>query len=272
MKLTCNVHTHTSFCDGADTAEEMIKGAINCGCTVLGFSGHSYIGCENGWCMTKASQAEYIKEITVLKEKYADKIEIMLGIEQDYEAGRPEYPFDYVIGSVHSVFKNGIRFDVDAGTEELKACLNEAYGGNRAAFIKDYYALVADVADKTGCDIIGHIDLVTKFNEKMPLFDTSLREYRTVALEAIDALIEKNKIFEINTGAISRGWRSKPYPEEFLLRRLAQKHANVMIASDAHSSDTVLYFFDEAVEYARACGVGELCVYKNKKIEKIKIK
>lgn len=272
MNLTCNVHTHTSFCDGSNTAEEMVKGAISCGCTVLGFSGHSYLEYKNDWCMTEASQAEYIKEVLRLKEKYADKIEIMLGIEQDYAAGRPRNAFEYVIGSVHSVVKNGVRYEVDASAEEFKTCLNEAYSGDAMALARDYYALVADVADRTNCDIIGHFDLITKFNEKNPFFDTSKSDYRKIALEALDALIEKDKIFEINTGAVSRGWRSKPYPDEFLLRRLAERRANVIITSDAHSCDTVLYFFDEAVEYARACGVGELCVYKNKKIEKIKIR
>jgi histidinol-phosphatase (PHP family) len=137
--------------------------------------------------------------------------------------------------------------------------------------IKDYYSRVANVVDVTHCDIIAHFDLVTKFNERLGFVDTDSKQYRSLALEALDALIEKNKIFEINTGAISRGWRKTPYPQDFLLKRLAEKKANVMLSSDSHSKDTVLYYFDEAIEYAKSCGVGELCIYKNKKIEKIKI-
>lgn len=271
MKISCNLHTHTSFCDGADSAEKMVEGAIACGCTTLGFSGHSCLERENHWTMSRETQTEYINEVLRLREKYKDSIEILLGIEQDYDSDAPQYPFDYVIGSVHAVEKNGLLFDVDSTPESFNYILNELYQGNSSELIKDYYSRVANVVDVTNCDIIGHFDLVTKFNERLGFVDTDSKQYRSLALEALDALIEKNKIFEINTGAISRGWRKMPYPQDFLLKRLAEKKANVILSSDSHSKDTVLYFFDEAIEYAKSCGVGELCIYKNKKFEKIKI-
>ena len=137
--------------------------------------------------------------------------------------------------------------------------------------VREYYTLVSTVVEKTDCDIIGHFDLVTKFNEKCRLFDTSSKEYRAVALDALDTLIEKHRIFEINTGAISRGWRRLPYPEDFLLRRLAEKGADVMINSDSHHKNTILFCFDDAVEYAKSCGIAKLCVYQNGKFEKISI-
>ena len=64
-----------------------------------------------------------------------------------------------------------------------------------------------------------------------------------------DVLIEKDRIFEINTGAISRGWRVTPYPQDFLLRRIAEKGARVIITSDSHSRDTILFGYEAAVEY-----------------------
>ena len=36
-----NLHTHTCFCDGKNTPEEMVISAIEKGMDVLGFSGHS---------------------------------------------------------------------------------------------------------------------------------------------------------------------------------------------------------------------------------------
>lgn len=272
MSIYSNVHTHTVFCDGADTAADMVASAIDMGCTTLGFSGHSYLGYDSGWTMTPGSQKEYIKEIQRLKTQYADRIEILLGIEQDYFSDEPEYEFDFVIGSVHAVKKNGVRIDVDLSPEVISRALRDVYGGDGMALVRDYYALVADVVDRTRCDVIGHFDLITKFNEKHPFMDTESKEYRTMALEALDALIEKNKIFEINTGAISRGWRTRAYPDEFVLRRLAQKGADVMLSSDTHSKSSILYGFDDAIEYAKSCGIRELCVYNGKKIEKISIK
>ena len=273
MTLRCNFHTHTDLCDGKHTAEQMILGAIELGCTALGFTGHSYLVTTDGddWTMSKSGELEYISEVERLKSKYADKIEILLGIEQDYFSERPSYAYDYVIGSVHAVIKDGVRIDVDLAPEALMAHVERYYGGDVMALVKDYYSLVADVVNKTDCDIIGHVDLITKFNQKYPFIDTCSKEYRAYALEAMDALIETHKIFEINTGAISRGWRKDPYPEDFLLKYLAEKNADIMLNSDAHSKDAILCGFDDAVAYARACGVKELCVFENKKIKKISV-
>ncbi len=80
-------------------------------------------------------------------------------------------------------------------------------------------------------------------------------------MQALDALIEKHRIFEINTGAVSRGWRTAPYPQEFLLRRLAEKGAAVMLSSDCHAKENIMFRFDEAEEYARACGIKEFVTF-----------
>ena len=272
MMLKCSLHTHTTFCDGKNTPEEMVLSAIEQGGQTLGFSEHSKVYDPNGenWGMSDEKQSLYIREINRLKEKYADSINVLLGVEQDYTAGIPTYSFDYVIGSVHAVIKDGIRVDVDVDPQGLLTFIREHYHNNSMLFAKDYYALVADVARQTNCDIIGHFDLLTKFNEKFFFVDTSSKEYRTYALEAADALIEQNRIFEINTGAISRGWRKDPYPEKFILTRLVEKKADIILSSDTHSKETVFYFYDEAIEYARSCGVRELCIYQNGVFEKIK--
>ena len=269
----CNLHTHTSFCDGADTAEEMVLAAIAAGCNTLGFSGHSTVVPYDSyeWFMTSQKQQAYIEEVKRLQEKYSDRINILLGIELDTLSAPLTYKFDYIIGSAHAVVKNGIRLDVDYTPDLVEQWIKTLYGGNAFAYVKDYYEAVAKVVDVTDCDIIGHFDLISKFSEKQPLIDTGAKQYRSVALEALDALIEKNRIFEINTGAISRGWKTSPYPEDFLLRRLAEKKASVMINSDSHSKDTVTFYFAEAVEYARSCGITELCVYEGKQVKKILI-
>ena len=66
--MIANFHTHTSFCDGKNTPEEIIKAAINKGFSAIGFSGHGYTDFDLRYCMKNTY--EYIKEITRLKEKY----------------------------------------------------------------------------------------------------------------------------------------------------------------------------------------------------------
>ncbi len=260
----CDLHTHTCFCDGKNTPEEMVQSAIEKGLNTYGISGHSHtVLIPNGriWSMTLDGQLEYAKQINGLKKKYEGQIRLLLGAEVDYLAEPLNFQPDYIIGGVHAVTVGDYCFEVDDSAEIIKNAIDEYFGGDELKFVKAYYALVANVADKTGCDIIAHFDLITKFSEKRPVFDAFSKEYKSIALEAVDALIEKDKIFEINTGAISRGWRTCAYPDAFILKRLAEKGARVMLNSDSHSANNIGFGFEEATEYARSCGIKEfICI------------
>ena len=262
MMPRCNLHTHTTYCDGKNTSEEMVIAAIGAGFEVLGFSGHSPLAGED-WSMPEERVAEYIAEVLRLREKYADEIEIALGLEYDMLSVCDTEPFDYIIGSVHFVEKCGITIPVDARSDILCDAVQKCYGGDFYAFARDYYDNMYHLLDKTRCDIVGHFDLLTKFNEGGRLFDESDARYRKYALEALDHLLERQPIIEINTGAISRGHRKSPYPADFILRRIAERGGRVMINSDCHTAKGIDTYFPEAVEYARFCGIKELTVWKN---------
>lgn len=228
-----NYHTHTRYCDGKDSPEELVLEAIRLGCEELGFSGHSYVPFDD-CCMTPEGTENYKREIRALREKYAGQIKLLLGVEQDYYSPMPTEDYDYVIGSVHYVLKDGEYLPVDLSRESQIALVNEHYAGDFYAFIEDYYALVGDVAEKTGCDIVGHFDLITKFNEDGSLFDTAHPRYRAAALKALDRLCAAPVLFEINTGAIARGYRTTPYPEPFLLKELQRRQKQLILSSDCH--------------------------------------
>ena len=267
----CNLHTHTTYCDGKNTAEEMIQGAIEAGCETLGFSGHSAVDGAK-WSMTVEGTEKYIAEIKQLKEKYRDRIEILLGIEYDTRSQCDNSLFEYVIGAAHAVIGDGFAFDVDHTPEILLKNIDEYYGGDLYEFTREYYNGYYSLYDITKCDIVAHFDLVSKFNEGSRFFDESDKRYRRAALDALDYLIEKKElIFEINTGAISRGYRKTAYPAEFILRRMAEKGARIMLNSDTHAANTIFTCFNEATEYAKYCGVKSFTIMKNGKFEEIGI-
>lgn len=266
-----NLHTHTLLCDGSDSAEDMVRSAISCNCEGIGFSGHSHLEFAGGWCMSPENTQEYIREILCLKEKYKKDIEIRLGIEYDFYSELDTTKFEYIIGSVHYVEKNGHFIPVDETAELLDADIKKYYNGDYFAFCSDYYKNLSLVYEKTHCDIVGHFDLVSKFNENNRLFDENDARYRNAAFETADALMNENVIFEINTGAISRGYRKFPYPARFILEYLAQKNARITVTTDTHSKDTILYYYDEAIEYARSCGIKELYFMKNGKFQSFEI-
>ena len=84
-----NFHTHTTFCDGKHTAEEMTLGAIRMGLPAVGFSGHSYTAFDTSYCMSQAGTQAYREEIRRLQQVYGGQISIWLGIEHEYFAEAP---------------------------------------------------------------------------------------------------------------------------------------------------------------------------------------
>ena len=179
----CNLHTHTSYCDGKNTPEEMICEAIRLGCHTIGFSGHAPSDLWNGeaWCMSTEALEQYRNELFSLKEKYAEQIEVAVGLELDYYSPKPDW-VEYTIGSVHQIKLSTTEIPVDLDYNELALAVKTYYGGDFVAFAKDFYACSADVAKKTKCDIVGHFDLVTKFNEKYHYLDESDSKYQSLAL------------------------------------------------------------------------------------------
>ena len=269
-----NCHTHTIYCDGKNTAKEMIEAAVSRGFVSLGFSGHSPMKTQNEWTMTVDKTKLYIEEIRCLKEEYADKIDVLCGIEldNDFDGVNPE-DFDYVIGSVHQLKKNGIAYDVDYTAEMLKKAVDEFFCGSFIEMSKYYYNTLADFVIKTKVDIVGHIDLITKFNLDTALFDESDSEYRRIVFEAVDRILEAKPdiIFEVNTGAMYRVGKKEPYPAEFILRYIREKGGKITLTSDSHNTESIDFAFAQAEAFIKKCGFNEIYYLTSKGIKFCKV-
>lgn len=249
-----NLHTHCTYCDGKNTLEEMVLEAISRNFTILGFSSHAYSP-QDEVGMPKDIQEIYCKEILELKEKYKDQIQIFLGIEQDvtYRTEKPEN-FEYIMGSVHYLEKNGEYLGVDYGDDITSRMVNEWFDGNFVEYARAYYSKLKELATWDEIDIIGHLDLLMKFNEDESYISFDQEEYVAIAKDAIDCLVAANKIFEVNTGAIARGYRKAPYPAQNLLEYMHEKGARICLNSDCHNKDYLDCFFDESIELIKQAG------------------
>lgn len=253
--ILSDLHTHTTFCDGKNTPEQMVVAAIEKGMKIIGFSGHALTSFDSGYCMSFADEAEYCREIARLKEKYAEKIEILCGIEQDIYADRPASGYDYVIGSVHYIKCGETLISVDHTEEILLSAAKEYFGGDLLYLAECYFETVAKVYEKTNCDIIGHFDLVAKFNgDGNKYFDESDSRYMKAGEAAIKNLLKSGKPFEINTGAIHRGYRSVPYPAPHFLKFIYENGGKVILSSDSHSAQTLCYEFSKWKSFAENIG------------------
>ena len=161
-------------------------------------------------------------------------------------------PYDYIIASCHLL--DG--FPVDSSLERAEELI--AHFGGADASAQLYYERCAAIAEIPEADIVGHFDLPTKYNERKPLYDTASRAYRDAAFAAMERLNAAGKIFEINTGAISRGYRTSPYPEPELLRHLHALGGRICISSDAHFAAAVACAFEACEALAKSCGFTEL--------------
>ena len=238
-------HVHTEFCDGRSKMEDTVKEAIARGCPEIGFTPHSPLPCVSDWEMKKEFEVPYLETVDFLRKQYEKQIKVYKGIEFDITSDIDTGKYDYVIGSVHDIHRGDKYYSVDRSVNDTRLAINEAFGGDPYAYCEEYYSRVATVYQRTKCNIIGHFDLVTKFIEIDPAFDENHPRYRKAADSAFDILAQTPAIFEVNTGAIHRKYRTTPYPSKFILDRIKSLGKPVVVTPDSHSADTVDFLIDE---------------------------
>ena len=183
--MCSDFHVHTTFSDGKHTPEQMILSAIEKGMTAIGFSDHSYTAFDECYCMKKEKQTQYYYEVRSLRETYKERIAVFCGIEQDFYSEAPTERYDYSIGSVHYLKLGEEYVPVDETANILIEAAKKYFDGDMYALAEQYFKTVSQVIEKTNADIIGHFDLITKFNEGYVLFDETAPRYRKAVSEAL---------------------------------------------------------------------------------------
>ena len=248
-------HMHTKYCDGNFTAEEMVQSAIRKGLKIVGISGHGFTDFDGRYCMSRENTMKYRDEVNALKEKYKNDIRVLCGVEQDYFGGKAIAEFDYVIGSCHYLlWGDNVHTPIDEHIEWLTDAVRDGFGGDFYAAAESYFKCVGDVVEKTDADIIGHFDLISKFCEVGVDIDINNPRYKRAYTDAIDRLIPFGKPFEVNTGAISRGYRTAPYPAMPMMRYIASQGGSIIFTSDSHHIDNIAFQFDVWEPVYRAFG------------------
>lgn len=247
--LRANYHTHTVFCDGSDTPEEMVRAALGRGFLHLGFSGHMDPDIHMDW-------PAYMAEMGRLRALYGDRLDILAGVELDGVYDPACAPgAEYTIGSTHFLpVDSPVPMSVDNSPRMLQELCRDYYGGDWLALCRAYFELEAQVAERTSCTFVGHFDLVAKFNDELRFVDETDARYLGPALDAMEALVSEGVPLEINCGAVNRGLRRELYPRRELLCALRDFGGEIVISSDAHHAELIDGAFDVAVATAIECG------------------
>jgi len=258
-----DLHTHHERCGHADgPIERYIEAAIERGVGAIGISDHSpYFGHKDdhpnpGIAMAASEFANYVDEVLRLKEKYAGRIEVLLGVESDFFPEHAEtyrkvyekYPFDYIIGSVHQVDGVSIfnRNRWKKLTDKEKQRTKEKY-----------YELIGHSAKSGMFDILGHIDAMKAY---YPAFSGIQTEMVDKTLQLIG---ECDIAIEINTSGKMKdvgGW----YPADDMLERALFHGVKPTFGSDAHTPERVADDWEFVRKRLKEIGFKEWCYFRRR--------
>ena len=260
---------HSSFSDGKAEAEEYVELAIKKGFRSIGFSEHGPTKFNKHWELPEENIDEYFAEINRLKEKYKDKIEIYIGMELDYFTGIEDnaflkYDLDYVIGSIHYFpDEEGKIFGIDCRPDDFHKTIHDYFKGDVKAFVREFCDRIIAMVDKFKPDIIGHFDLI-KFNNRNEMYFSENDDwYRAEVMHVFEFISKTGTMLDVNTGGITRGYLTVPYPSPWALIEAAKLNIPITLNSDAHRPEHIDGQFENVTEILKECGYTEKMILKN---------
>lgn len=266
MLSKTNFHTHSNYCDGKATLREMVDFAVAHNFTALGFTGHCPLPFDNTYSIT--DYEGYCNEVRALKEEYADRIEISLGLEMDYVPGMLEDfsplikqgGLEYTIGSIHLIPAEGSAprsaadlWMIDGSRyQTYDEGLMKHFGGDIRRGVRAYFHNENAMLERNRPTIVGHPDKIVMHNRDR-YFTEDEPWYRDLALETIHLIKELDLICEINTRGIYKGRHADYYPGKWLIQEMKQLHIPVLVSTDAHAPEDLLRT-EGAHEYLQEIG------------------
>ena len=271
--LLANYHVHSDYCDGTNTLEEMVQAGITAGLTSLGLTSHFPLPFGNDWTMEQENIEPYLDDIKSLKEKYASEIELYCGIEVDYfidqqdisVAAKAVIPqLDYTIMSIHTLgnTRGDQVFYIDESQPDFEQGIEKYYQGDKQAFIKDYYQSIEKMVKRFEPEILGHIDLIKKYNQNNYFFNENDRWYQETVCACLDGIAQTTTRMEINTGANMRVPGVGRYPSDWMIPEMKKRNIPITIGGDSHSVAGIVYEYNQAEAYLAECGYHEYWVLR----------
>ena len=263
--MISDMHVHTCFSsDSTAPVEDQIRKAISLGMKHIAITDHQdydYPAWHSIYLLSDTGDTEgYLNGLRAVREKYAEQIEVLFGIELGLQVHLGEmlnkyvakYPFDFVIGSTHCYDGRDTEDPaLYADRSEEEAC--------RAYFQTE----LDNIAATDAYDVVGHIDFVLRDLPSKNRYFTYAK-YAELLDEILLTVIRKGKGIECNTKTLYRGM-GQPGPDTSVLRRYRELGGEIItFGSDAHRPDWIGGSFDEASKIVRDCGFRYYCIYKER--------
>lgn len=260
MNLT-NYHSHCSFCDGRAPLEEFVKEAIRQGFYSYGVSSHAPLPFPTQWTMEWGQMEAYLDEFKNLRSKYADEIELYVGLEIDYlnEESNPsvarftELPLDYRIGSVHLLYDAaGEVVDIDCSPAVFKERVDRHFNGDVLRVVRMYFDRLFRMVELGGFDILGHAD---KMHYNASCYHPGLLDepwYEALMKDYFSLVASRGYLVEINTKAYDS--LGTFYPNSRYWELMKEYQIKILVNSDAHYPERINAGRMEALRLLQAKG------------------
>ena len=249
-------HMHTIFCKHAyGQTEDYAEQGLAMGLSGIIFTCHSPMP-RGFWPQVRMEMHEfdeYVRVVERARKAFAGRLDVKLGMESDYFPGFEDWiaelhqkaDFHYCLGSVHWQGKDYMeRFET----------------GDRVAFRKTYFELLADSAETGLFDCLAHPDLIK--NYKCEGWD--FEQMREDIASALDRIAKTGVAMELNTSGVHKRYREmNPGPQ--MLAMMCERGIPVVIGSDSHQAHRVAEGFIEALHHLQTAGYTEVSVFENRK-------
>ncbi|MDX8408925.1 MAG: histidinol-phosphatase HisJ family protein [Mariprofundales bacterium] len=240
MQPLPDYHMHTPRCNHAEgSVADYAQAAITAGLDEIGFSDHSPMPelFDDNWRMRMEELDSYIDEVVTAQQTFAGQLTIRLGLEADWRPGcesfvrqlAADYPWDYLIGSVHYL-DNWAFDDPDQRSHWDEVGVESVY--------LDYYAQLAASATCGLFDILGHPDLAKKFGHRPAAHAQPQVEAAEAAM--LDAVAASGTALEISSAGLRKPV-GEIYPHPRIVAAAAARNIPFAYGSDAHQPADVGY-------------------------------
>jgi len=252
--MIVDLHNHTPLCNHAEgSIDAYIEAAIAADTKVFGFSDHAPMDFDPQYRMKFEDMLRYEADVLQAKEKYKERITILLSYEVDYLKGHMDErvlnaEVDYLIGSVH--FINGWGFD---NPEFIGRYESEDID----TIWQKYFDTIEEMAQSRLFDVVGHLDLIKVF-KFMPK-----KNIKEIARKALLAIKDTDMVLEINVA----GYRkpvAEAYPSKELLEEAFKLEIPITFSSDAHKPEQVGLYNDTIIKLAHEIGYRKCAYFINK--------
>lgn len=255
-KVDCHLHTNFSP-DGFFPPEEVIKNAISLGIEHICITDHvDFLYSDPSFKAFDIN--EYLTVLRALKQKYADKIFINVGVEVGYtrenylinDAELKKNHFDYVISSIHEV----------NGSDCYYAKHFE--GRDRDTVYSDYFnAVLESICVPYKVHAVGHLAYISR---TAPYADKQIAkgEFDGILTKIFQKMIKDNIILELNTNVYTAG--SLSLPALPILEKYRDMGGKLLcFSSDAHKLERMAQNYDPIVKMCQSLGYTKWAIIQN---------